>query len=279
MKSAALWEPGDIGCFVGLPDDVYHSAPGVSQSQLKLTARSPRHFLEALITPRKPSPELMMGTLTHHMLLQPDAPLPQFAVRPEGFVGTSTEGRAWLKAQREAGVVVLDRDEWDRTLGMVKAIGEHPHVGPMIRSGTPEVSLFWEARATSVPHRPLLCKARLDVVPSGNALIDIKTVHSDARQFAETIIEHGYDVQFGSYGAAWNLLNPDDKRNAFVAVVVEKQPPHGVIAFNISPRVLQRGREGYAKLLDRYAEILEAGQYPGYTTEFVPLDLPEWAYR
>lgn len=279
MQSATIWEPGDVGCFVGLPDDVYHSAPGVSQSQLKLTARSPRHYLEALNAPRKPSPEMMMGTLTHHMLLQPDKPLPKFVVRPEGFVGTSSEGRAWLKAQREAGIVVLDRDEWERTCGMARAIADHPRVGPMIRGGTPEVSLFWHVCATSVPHRPILCKARLDVVPAGNALIDIKTVHGDARQFAETIVEHGYDIQFGSYYDGWNLLNPHDKRSAFVAVVVEKSPPHGVIAFNISPRVLQRGREGYAVLLNRYAEMLEAGQFPGYTTEFVPLDLPEWAYR
>ena len=75
-----------------LPAERYHRAPGVSNSMLKHLARSPAHLQEYLQHPTEQTRDMLMGSVVHQLLLEPDKPW-DWAVRPPGLDGRSKEAR------------------------------------------------------------------------------------------------------------------------------------------------------------------------------------------
>lgn len=271
MTPGTLWQPGEPGVYVGLDAESYHAAPGLNQSSLKVLARSRAHYLYATGHGDTGSPDLMMGSVVHSMLLEPDQPLPAFSVKPPTLDGRSSEGRAWFRQQRDAGREVISQDQWDSCVGMGRALSRHSTIRRLVASGIPEVSLFWFVSCATTA---VLCKARIDLVPMSNCLLDVKTTRHDARTFSRALYDHGYHIQFAWYLDGWNALNPHDQRNAMLVAVVEKEPPHGVILYNLTPDTLEAGRREYRKLLQEYTNAIEARKFPGYPEDIVPLSLP-----
>jgi hypothetical protein len=272
MTPGTLWQPGEPGVYVGLNAESYHAAPGLNQSSLKAIERSGLHYLHATRKGVTKSPDMLMGSIVHSMILDPDKPLPHFAVRPPHMESGSREVRAWFKQQRAAGVEVLTPDQWDECVGMGKSLARHPKVRALVQSGITEVSLFWEHRCAT--RESLLCKARLDLVPSSNCLLDIKTTRHDARDFGGELRDRGYYIQAACYMHGWNALNPHDQRNAFLLAVVEKTAPHGVLLYNLTLGTLEAGLREYRKLIQKYTNAIEARKFAGYTEDIVPLSLP-----
>lgn len=271
MTPASLWQPGATGVYAGLDFDTYKRAPGINQSKLKLLERSALHYRHDTESGDEPnSPSLLIGTLVHSMILEPSKPLPYFTVKPVGMDGRSTDGRAWFAAQKEAGLEVLTDDQWQSCIGMARALAGHSKIRTLVQSGTSEVSMFWH---TPCAASALLCKARLDSVPSTNCLLDIKTTRNDARAFHRDMREHKYHVQFAWYLDGWNSTHPDDQRNAFAVAVAESKPPHGVLLYILSPEALEAGRAEYQSLLQTYIETIGEGKFPGYTEDILPLSL------
>ena len=67
--------------------------------------------------------------------------------------------------------------------------------------------------------------------------------------------------------------------SVFVLVAVEKAAPHLVTAANVSEAAQQVGLEEIKDALGTYATCAESGLWPGYASEIIDLDLPEWAYK
>ena len=65
----------------------------------------------------------------------------------------------------------------------------------------------------------------------------------------------------------------------FVLVAVEKTAPHLVTAANVSEAAQQVGLEEIKDALGTYASCTKSGLWPGYVSEIIDLDLPEWAYK
>ena len=58
-----------------------------------------------------------------------------------------------------------------------------------------------------------------------------------------------------------------------------KGRPHLVTAANVSEAAQQVGLEEIKDALGTYATCAESGLWPGYASEIIDLDLPEWAYK
>lgn len=273
------WAPGAEGVFLNLADEIYRTAPGANQSMLKHVGPTMAHMIEVIRNPRpsKPTPAKFMGTLVHSMILRPDDPLPKVAVRPQEFAPGSKEMRGWLKEQRASGTFVLDADEWEIVNGCVRGVASNQKARMLFCSGDSEVSLFGNLR--DLKNRPVWCKARIDWLPYGNVIPDVKTTTDvDAEAFAWEIKERGYHVQAAWYLDLYESLRPWDRRDAFALVAVEKRAPYVSRVFNLSERAIALGRRTYKQLLTRYLDCLEAVEWPSYPNEITPLDLPERAY-
>lgn len=271
------------GVWLDLPAETYHAAPGVSHSMLKNMHPRPAHLLAYLQEKREPTPAMILGTLVHSCVLEPDKPLPQIAVKPANMKFSTNEGKAWRAEQIKAGRLIIGEDANATLKGTVASIAAHPICQQIFANGVSEVSIFHKINLAGT----VLRKARLDWVPPGNALVDVKTCQDASPEaFAKDILNHRYHSQGAYYLDAWNdsqeLLQPLglwQPKECFVIVAVEKAPPYLVAVYTLHYRAVGKGRARNIDDLGMYIRCASENHWPGYSEEMVTLDLPEWSYK
>jgi hypothetical protein len=133
----------------------------------------------------------------------------------------------------------------------------------------------------------VLRKARLDIVPAGNVLADVKTtIDASPEAFAKALLPveqggQGYATQSAYYLDCWNdsCEKASDMKECFVFIVVEKTPPYLVAAYNVEPRAIAKGRGWNTEALRTYINCANSGHFPGYAKGIQNIDLPEWYYK
>jgi hypothetical protein len=111
----------------------------------------------------------------------------------------------YLKAKSQGRAYVTE-DENRRLRRMAHLVAQHPDLGPNLRKGLSEVSVFWRK-----PERPeILLRARFDKLLPGVA-IDLKTFantrdESPEDATFESIVSQGYDLQAEHYREAHRKL-------------------------------------------------------------------------
>ncbi len=269
------WQPNAEGIFYDLPAETYQQAPGVSHSMVKNMRPTPAHLQAYLAEKREPTPAMILGTLVHHAILEPDRPFPQLAVKPEGMKFSTKEGKAWRDAQEQAGKLIITQADYDALVGIVLSVAAHPVCRQIFAQGEREVSLF-----KTFEHDAGAClrKCRIDFMPFGNSLIDIKTTtDASPAAFAKTIHEMRYFTQAAYY---LDLANDSGAaKECFLFVAVEKTPPYLVAVYNLDREAISKGRdENFAALLT-YIQCSERNEWPGYPKQIANIGLPAWANR
>jgi hypothetical protein len=120
-------------------------------------------------------------------------------------------------------------------------------------------------------------KARIDWVnPGMSVLIDLKST-DDARAFPKKASNYGYHIQDACYRHGWQEAGgwPVD---AFVFVVVERDPPHGIKLYELSERARELGWQQYRKGVETYARCKQTDNWYGYNPMIDEVDLPGWGY-
>lgn len=256
-----------------LPEREYRRAPFPSYSGLKLYNTSPAHYKWALEHPKPPTPDMVFGTLVHHLALTPDAPL-KVAVRPKGLDGRTKEGRAWLQSVRESGKEEITQDSYDLAVECAEALKSHPRFQEAIDSARFEVSVFSELEGVKV-------KGRLDILARDPIICDIKTC-DDARAFR--FERHAFDLQYflqaGLYLAMTNAEAEAagiEPREYFGIFAVEKNPPFGTLFYTLDEKAMEWSEREYKRILAIHRRCVENNNWPGYSTDIHTLSLPGFA--
>jgi hypothetical protein len=284
---------GDEGVFYDMPDEVYRKSPGVSNSMLKAISSdgedpgSPAHFLAQFSYPQEDTDALFMGRYIHSRILTPDAPLPGIVEIPDTYPapancsavkqkkvqpgdplpwhGAATYCKQWEADQVANGNRPMKAADIEKIDGVVNAIAAHPTCKVIFENGTSEVSLF---KRYHNGNGMILRKARLDWVPPGTALVDVKTcLDARAVKFARTLWNRRYFVQAAIYLTLWNELNPHDQKTNFVFVAVEKFAPYGIQIFDVSQEDIRAGNWEWRRNLALVIECMKRGEWPAYPTE------------
>jgi hypothetical protein len=262
------------GVFYGLDAELYHAAPGLSHSMTK-HLNPPARLPVYMSQKREPTAAMIMGTLVHQMVLEPDKPLPRIALKPEGMKFSTTEGKAWKKDH--AGLLILTQTEWDTLHGCVRSIAEHPDCRDIFGcEGKSEVSIFTPAETTRMR---LMEKLRLDWVPVGSALVDIKTVPDEGagkEEFSKILFDQRYYTQASWYLKRWNRAMPDEPKEHFVFVTVEKAPPYLVQCHTVDPEALAIGYQQNAIDESTFIDCSLGGVWPGYPTGCGMISIPKY---
>lgn len=271
------------GTYIDVPDEDYFSSPGVSKSMLD-EIHPPARLRAKLdgLRNRKPTVAMKMGTLIHAAILEPDKPLPGVALCPETY--TSKEGetkpwngnagvcKAWVRAQEEAGLLVLKQREMDDVQGCIRSIQENDWCRSMFADGQGEVSIWSDFAG-------ILARCRIDFVPEGkDMLIDIKKVSdgkSDPDSFIRMAIDRNYHVQAASY--LWHWAQHNDGRTRFVFVVVEDTAPYLVSLVEMPSRLLDEGFAEYRRLMALYGHCVAENRWPGHLP--MPVEPSPESYR
>ncbi len=265
------------GVHRGVPSEKYHSRilGQASKSALDLLHRSPAHY-KAWVDGQEeePTPALLFGAAFHCALLEPEVFGGTYAVAPDfgdcRFKENKARRDAW-RAEHD-GAQLLSADDAAAIDAMSRAVWRHPLAGMMMREGEPELTVRWRDAATGVE-----CKARGDYhVARHKMLVDLKSTEDAAPEaFRRSIANYGYHRQDAFYRAGFAAAGLEVEH--FVFVVVEKRPPHAVAVYTLDAAAVQRGADSIRRDLEKLAECMQSGEWPGYPVEIRTLDLPPWA--
>jgi exodeoxyribonuclease VIII len=268
------------GIYYDLSNQDYHAGPGISKSGLDAIAKSPAHYYSRYLDPARPAapeptPSMKTGTLAHCVILESEQFENRYLVRPEGIDLRTKEGRAWA-ATIDPGLDVITAEQYARAIAQAESIKRLPDVAEAFANGRSEVSAFWTDKETGV-----LCKCRPDFVHDASAdgviLFDLKTTQdASPAEFGRSVAKWRYHVQAAWYSDGYRQATGKDVI-AYVFVAVENDWPHFCSAVMLDPLADAEGAALYRRNLNTYAECLQSGNWPGYSTAIETISLPAWA--
>jgi hypothetical protein len=260
----------------GLDNQAYRAMDGLSYSESKLLQRSPAHFRYAKDHPEvfTPSTAMAFGSMIHTATLEAARFDERYALGPS--VNKNT--KEWKEFIGYCAIQeVLPCTEEDRAAAFACAasVRAHPEVGPLLADGDPEVSFFWEDKATGVP-----CKGRIDWVHhlTRRALIlDLKSTQDAGRiPFARSVVNFQYHRQADWYEVGYAEASGLEV-SPMLFVVVETAPPYLCAAYTLDRWFMAQAAKTNQQLRSLYKHCIEFNEWPGYDPAITDLSAPRYA--
>jgi exodeoxyribonuclease VIII len=265
----------------GVPEHVYRSWPAPSYSLLKHVARSPAHALSYMLHPPEQTPAMLLGSITHLSVLEPDRFMLEVVARPEGLDRRTREGKA-LWAQLEAehpGCAIIPADDYTRISAIGAAVAAHPVASALLSAEGRklEASFAWEEEVDGVLTK---IKGRADVISRVGGLthvVDLKTTRdASIRGFAREVVNYRYMEQAALYLRGLNICAPAQRTWRWIAV--ESEPPYAVTVFEPFQSDLGIAEERILGWLFEWERCCRSEHWPAYSNQTEPLIVPAWAY-
>ena len=279
-----------------LDHEAYHADPVAGGSlsstgaRLLLPPSCPAKFRFVRDHGEAPRKAWDFGSVAHLLALGagPSYRLIEGGGGPDGDQWNTKVAKANVEAARAAGEIPVKQADLDTAQAMVAALRDDPVAGPLFTPGrgTPEASIIWQDKASSV-----WCRSRPDWLPDTDpdtgrlVLIEYKTAASvDGDTLQRAAYDHGYHVQAWWLTEAARAVGLSPAPN-IVFVFQEKDPPFLVSVREPTDRFLNLGGIMARRALDIYAQCTAAELWPGYAAdpdgidEIKWLDLPPWVIR
>lgn len=260
------------GIYLNLPNEQYHSSPGISKTGLwTIHTQSPAHYK---FGERERNVNFDFGEACHLAVLQPDEFEAKVYRGPDDRRGNKwKDALEWCAAE---GKLLLTSGDYDAVMTIRDAVHSDPWINAVITGGNPivEASGVWRDDATDT-----LCRVRPDLYREDIGIIlDLKTctsAHPDA--FARAVVNYGYHAQEAFYSDGWRNLGKTVE--GFVFLAFEKKAPYAFALYELPPAIVEEGRAIMRKALDTYAACEAANEWPGYPKGVQELEFARWAYR
>lgn len=263
------------GIYPNVPFDEYQTWEAVSNSFLAiLQDQSPLHAKYYKDHPAEDTPALLVGRAAHCLALEPSAFERRYAVAPVCDRRTKEGKQLWAEFESSAnGRYILSQEQHESIRQVAESINRQI-IHRFIEKGEAEVCIVWNDKKTDV-----LCKARLDYVHRGRAIIvDLKTTtDASPKAFQRAMWAYRYYQQAAFYVDGYKVLTGDEP--SFVFLPVEKEPPYAVAAFEVHEDTVRAGKSEYRKALQTYADCVSTGIWPGYADEVKMINLSDWALK
>jgi hypothetical protein len=270
------------GWYSDIPLDTYHSAGicdgrAVSSSNLRTCwSKSPAHMFAQWCEnpnaePRKPTASMLLGAVTHFLLLGEDDFRGKYVEQPSTYRDkvTAVEKpwnnnaafcREWNGYHESCGRIVVKREQLDTVIAMARSVSLQPLVVEGLLKGAVECSGFVKDMETG-----LWIKVRPDVIPTAAGdFVDLKTT-TDVTSYAlmSTIRNFGYHQQGALIQEAVEQLGAGHAFEEFFLMFVETAAPYCARAFPLSREDLMRGRKQNRAMLRLIADCIDTGHWPG----------------
>jgi len=260
------------GIYQGIPNESYHSGPGISKSGLwTIATQSPAHFR---FGERVENKAFDFGEACHLAILQPDL-FERTVVRGPD----DRRGNKWKDAVEACALdnkLLLTSGDYDHTLAIRDAVHADAWVSGIITGGKPmiEASGYWKDDETGQ-----LCRCRPDLYREDlGIIVDVKSTasaHPDA--FARSVVNYGYHAQEAFYSEGWAKLGKPV--SGFVFLAWEKKPPYAYGVYELPPSIVEEGDAIIKQALSTYASCLKADRWSSYGEGVQELSFKRWNYR
>jgi len=306
---AGRFKPGGIYYADQIPNALYHRGPGISSTNLKNALISPLHYKTHKQHPKPSTPAMMVGTMLHELVLEPDTFLDRFVLAPKNAPLRPTDKMLenpapkpdiarridfWAAFDEEHGGKQVIKNEpgadpfwapgqWDLVHLMRDAIMSHPFAPLFLERFNPEVSVYWMEKVAvrtetgeQVDEVNELCKARFDIHDIAHELLaDLKTgkdVTYTGFQYA--IRDFGYHVSREHYMRG--ALEVGITAKEFLFICIEKEPPYPIGLYRVDEATRHLGRVLRKKALEAIAAAHHFDVWPSYPPHDRELITPPW---
>lgn len=256
----------------GMTEAEYRNAVGLSQSSLKIFSKSPAHYLASTEEKQEPSDAMILGSVFHALVLQPEKAKDLYAVKLK-VDGRSSMGKAYNEnfALENAGKFVINVEQEAQLLAMKASLLSHPKAHRLLAdSNYRELPVFG---TYPTPYGDVRLKGLIDAYDSVNGYInDVKTCEDASPEgFRKAIWDRRYDFQDVQYG--WLLHNAGKPVNQFNFLCVEKKPPFAVAVYSISAESLLKSAGRWEDLVIEFGACTSSGIWKAYSDEIIELSL------
>lgn len=276
--SSTVWQP---------TNKEYHAdTEAIGSSMLKDFLRSPALYYGRYVTGdiprRQATPEMLLGTWTHCLVLEPHKWMGRYIIAPKCDRRTNAGKAAWQvfmdSVDGKEIIDANDRERVDLAHDMAAAVRRHRYASALLdMPGPTEQAIRWTDEQTG-----LTLKAKPDkLIPGGEYPIvpDLKTtIDPSPESFQKQAHNLLYHMQAALYMEGVRALT--GRPSQFVFIAVGKEPPHDVWVHTLSERFARLGYRLLRDTLTRLKICQDTGCWmaPGQD-DLCLLDPPRWAER
>lgn len=254
----------------------YRQRPELSYSDLLWLNKSPLHFKNRHLL-QKETEAMRKGTLLHMGVLEPEKFKNSYAIEPEEIDGQPINRR--IKAHREfldhwrqtsEGKIFIRQSDMDSLINMFNAIAMHKYAKQFLTGGTPEVEAYGEWDGVKLKGK---CDYLVDLPGFGRTVVDLKkTQDASFKGFERSIYNYSYHLQAKIYT---HLFKADSF--FFIAVEDNGTPICPIGIYRASDVLIEKGEQMLSRLIKKYQQCEQTGEYHGYTDHFADISLPAWS--
>lgn len=261
------------GFYYDLPFEEYQNIPALNGSSIVHMRRSPMKYKHELDNPTPATPTMILGTITHRMVLEPNivGEIAIWGLEPEQKVRRGGVWDAFQAANSER--TILTADEYESTSNMASgALRNSPISKYSTAVGPTEVSMFWRH-----PHTGRRYKARIDkLIPDTHTIFDLKTTRDcHSYKFGGQAYQLGYHIKMGLYAEGYEFLT--GKEPKVVLGAIDSKAPYESAVYRVTRDVLLQGREELMNLVSRLDDCEKDNKWPAENEAESDLLLPAWA--
>lgn len=249
----------------------YRKLPAICRSDLNDIAVSPQYYkMKRERKEEGKSAALRFGDMVDCYITQPEKFQERFYLVPT----SDKRSKAWKDAEVWAGDKErITADELETIKAIDQGIMANDSASKLIHGpGVLQAGLYWESMGRK-------CKGLPDKVLDCGILVDLKTAEDASPDgFERSAHNYRYHVQAAWYWDGYVQMTGKIPQ-AFAFVVVEKEAPFHVQVYIATPEFIEYGRQLYMRDLNRLIECEAKGEWPGYATGPLDLNLPRWVRR
>lgn len=285
-------------CIVrGMPSEVYHRLPALSNSGLKTLLNCPAKYYYKYLSGEyelKEKPYFKIGKAAHKYILEGREEFekeywhnPYSEMKKDELIeflktfGYDDSIKKYLvadlmqlvleKAEIEPKAIHLTASELNQIVCMAKSINADTKCkNALSQEGESELSIFWQDDKTGQ-----WLKCRPDFLPYDCKNIpDYKTAESaNPETFFSTFIKYGYHVQAAMYRMGIKAVTGIDVENFFF-IVQEKEAPYITQIFNpATDHIITWGEKAIYAGIEKYLECKEKDLWEGYSDKIIEMRL------
>lgn len=271
----------------------YHEdKSAISKSRLEKLSVCPKYFKWCEGNPPAKTPDFILGSAFHKLVLEPETFKDEFAVIPEGLDRRTAQGKqAYADFEAEAvGKQVISLEQYTQISKMKDEVYSNQRAVECL-IGEHEQSMYGVDEPTGelIKTRPD-CYRLIEYTNEDGELIrklvitDLKSCRSikyDA--LCRDVVNYGYDMQ--AYMYCYNASQIFDipmEDISFMFIFVEKSEPYLSLALECDEFVFRRGEAQYRNYISLYHECKETNNWYGLNgpeDEIGVLSLPSYLLK
>ena len=253
----------------------------LSFSSLSQFDISPVHYIKYITKKREATPQMLLGSLVHSMLLEPELLEDEYVIAPI-FDMRKKEDKQKRADFEEAnsGKNVVDQDTWDTATAIADSVREYGLANRILGMlDTREVHFKFEYNG--LPINGYIDGIGTNVEKQTPFIFELKTsITSSPSDVIKDFFNKKYYIQAAIYREALRRMDVSEA-SPLVYIVVENKAPHVVSTFLAEESYMRYGEKEFNRLTEEFKRWMDGGfKTAGYSKDGIEkmfgLGLPSW---